>query len=264
MLDITFVITLMLCVGLIVSLGPPPIGKALPVLMYHQVRPHPSSDLAVSPETFEHQLQQLHQKGYQGISFSDLASHIDEKKPLPRRPVIVTFDDGYTDIETYALPILQAYNMPSTVFLPVGMIGAQNSWDGGTEPLLNYEALFRLMEHRVEYGLHTMRHSNVRNLSDQELSTDIQECINTLNVNQLPHLPVLAYPYGAFHRHDAAKRRAMRRVLDEAGIKFAVRIGSRINRIPILRRFEVTRINVHNTDIDWRFALKLRRGRLRL
>jgi hypothetical protein len=56
----------------------------------------------------------------------------------------------------------------------------------------------------------------------------------------------------------------MRRVLENAGIKFAVRIGSRINRIPLLKPFEVTRINVHNTDVDWRFALKLRRGRLRL
>ena len=264
MFDPILLFTLILLLGLIIPLGPPPIGKALPVLMYHQVRPEPSSDLAVSPATFEHQLEQLRQKGYEGISFNDLAEHIDQKKPLPRRPVILTFDDGYADLETHALPLLKSYNMPSTVFLPVAMIGAQNSWDGGTDQLLDYDALFRLAEHRVEYGLHTLRHTNLRHVSDQELFDDLTGCVQELNENQLPHLPILAYPYGAFHRHDAAKRRAMRRVLENAGIKFAVRIGSRINRIPLLKPFEVTRINVHNTDVDWRFALKLRRGRLRL
>lgn len=264
MLEPTFLFLLLVLIGLLVSLGPPPIGKALPVLMYHQVRPNPQCELAVSPETFDHQLAHLRKAGYESVSFHDLDAHLEGRGTLPRKPVIITFDDGYADLEEYALPILRHHDMSSTFFLPVGMIGKQNSWDDGDDPLLDYDALFRLAEHRVEYGLHTMTHTNLRLVTNEQLKDDMAQCMAELKENQLPFLPVLAYPYGAYHRHDGPKRRAMRQALTEAGIRFAVRIGSRINRIPLLKPYEITRINVHDSDIGWRWPLKLKRGRLRL
>ncbi len=91
----------------------------LPVIMYHHIDTISNVDkndkiavgLRVSPEVFERQLQYIRDNNYNTITSFDLADYMDAKKELPKKPILLTFDDGYKDNYTNALPLLEKYKM---------------------------------------------------------------------------------------------------------------------------------------------------------
>src|SRR5256712_4011746 len=93
----------------------------LPVLLYHKIdRIPPGARYPrsyVTPERFEAQLAFLRRRGYESISFADYLAYRHGAGRLPRRPVIVTFDDGYRSNRDVALPLLQQYGFRATIFL---------------------------------------------------------------------------------------------------------------------------------------------------
>lgn len=70
----------------------------------------------VSPEQFEAQIRALSEAGYTGVSFDELQAYVLRGEPLPKKPVVITFDDGYLSNYTLAYPILQKYGMKATIF----------------------------------------------------------------------------------------------------------------------------------------------------
>jgi len=95
----------------------------VPILMYHYVSelpPNPDRyrrDLTVSPENFEAQLQYLADAGYHTITLTDLYLHLTQGYPLPEKPVILTFDDGYKDAYEVVFPLLLDYGFTGTFFV---------------------------------------------------------------------------------------------------------------------------------------------------
>ena len=100
-----------------------PDSAEVPILMYHYVdEPPPEADrlrrdLTVRPETFEAQLQYLSDSGYDTIYLADLYLHLTQGQPLPEKPIILTFDDGYRDAYTVVFPLLQEYGFVGTFFV---------------------------------------------------------------------------------------------------------------------------------------------------
>jgi peptidoglycan/xylan/chitin deacetylase (PgdA/CDA1 family) len=94
---------------------------ALPVLMYHHVSPNPGL-VTVSPETFRAQMAWLARRGYRGVTCRDLERFLGGKT-LPKKSVLITFDDGYLDNYVYAHPVLQAFGLHGVIFLVTGWIG---------------------------------------------------------------------------------------------------------------------------------------------
>jgi|GEM_PF-7126681 len=94
-------------------------GRAnVPVLMYHNVSPTGSGSTNITPALFEAHLAALRDGGYTAVMPDDLLAYVNEGKPLPAKPVVITFDDGYyTNYET-AYPLLKAYGMRATMFIP--------------------------------------------------------------------------------------------------------------------------------------------------
>jgi peptidoglycan/xylan/chitin deacetylase (PgdA/CDA1 family) len=111
----------------------------VPILMYHYISVAPlgadavRQDLSVSPEHFEQQLQYLRAQGYESITLYDLLLAVQTGVPLPPKPVVLTFDDGYRDSYTYAFPLLQRYGYTGAFFLNVAFIDNQYpeylTWD---------------------------------------------------------------------------------------------------------------------------------------
>ncbi len=130
----------------------------VPILMYHHIdNPPPGAgslqrDLSVTLENFEAQLRYLQQQGYETITLNDLALHLTMGKPLPPKPIILTFDDGYVNAYTHAFPLLQRYGFAGTFFLVSAPIDAQNpdflSWDQVTEM---YAAGMRFEPHSYDH-----------------------------------------------------------------------------------------------------------------
>ena len=101
------------------------------IIVYHRVGSKDAWSLdSVSVQGFEAQIKYLN-KYYNILSLSELTELIQEKKPLPKRVVVLTFDDCYKDIYLYAYPILKKYSAPATIFLTPGHIGTGNLfwWD---------------------------------------------------------------------------------------------------------------------------------------
>lgn len=87
----------------------------VPVLMYHHVSPSPGA-ITCSPANFEDQLRWLSERRYRSLTSAEFAGHLSGK-PVPRRSVLITFDDGYLDNWVYAHPLLKKYGFNAVIFL---------------------------------------------------------------------------------------------------------------------------------------------------
>ena len=121
------------------------------ILTYHRVCPKNDdwSLETINPHAFEQQMEYFCRK-YEILSLADLTQHIMQAKRLPKRAVVITFDDGYLDNYLYAYPILNKYHIPATIFLTTGQISSDKLfwWDkvgyiiqNTSERQLNFEEL---------------------------------------------------------------------------------------------------------------------------
>ena len=86
-------------------------GIKLPIIMYHSVLKSKSGNYIVHPDTLENDLKYIQSKGYSTITMTDLIGYVYNDYPLPEKPIIITFDDGYYNNFGYAIPILKEANL---------------------------------------------------------------------------------------------------------------------------------------------------------
>jgi peptidoglycan/xylan/chitin deacetylase (PgdA/CDA1 family) len=98
-----------------------PNGIKVPIIMYHSVLKEKARQgkYIVSPETFESDVQYLLNNGYKPVAVQDLINYVEKDIPLPQKPVILTFDDGYYNNYYYVFPIAKRYNI-KIVISPIG------------------------------------------------------------------------------------------------------------------------------------------------
>jgi peptidoglycan/xylan/chitin deacetylase (PgdA/CDA1 family) len=95
---------------------------SVPVLMYHHVCPLPGM-VSVSPQTFERQMKFLASSGYTTLTSDEFLDFLAQRAQIPKKSVLITFDDGYLDNYIYAFPILKQYRVRATIFVVTGWIG---------------------------------------------------------------------------------------------------------------------------------------------
>ena len=106
----------------------------LPVLMYHHIDQDVSSDMTVSPTRFEEQIAALTQNGWHRVTIAQLIDFVDHGTPLPPKPVLITFDDGYASNLEVAAPILEKYGQHGVVFV-IGINAGQTLYPHTGQPL---------------------------------------------------------------------------------------------------------------------------------
>jgi peptidoglycan/xylan/chitin deacetylase (PgdA/CDA1 family) len=106
----------------------------LRVLMYHKVNDVPANPVTVPTSLFAEQMAQLRELGYAVVGLDAVVAHYRDGAQLPRRPVLITFDDGYRDNLTHAAPVLERHGYPAVVFVPIGFLD-------GDRPLPHEEQL---------------------------------------------------------------------------------------------------------------------------
>src|SRR5262249_33477975 len=153
----------------------PVVTQQLPILRYHRVAPTGAAATRryrVTPTAFAEQLKYLNSAGYYSVSLEEWRRAREEKKPLPGRAVLITFDDGYQDFYTYAWPLLKRYGFSATVFLVTDAIGRTNAWGAPydeTVTLLSWPEIQQLQKDGVEFGSHTARHRPLIALTPAEV-----------------------------------------------------------------------------------------------
>jgi peptidoglycan/xylan/chitin deacetylase (PgdA/CDA1 family) len=191
-------------------------GIRLPVLLYHHVgplRPGTFATLTVSPQKFRSQVEWLFRNGYQAITARDWWRCCSEGKELPKKPVLLTFDDGYEDLAEFAFPILKQHGFGATVFIVTSQIGGTNAWDqnngsAAAHDLLNAEDILYWTRDGIEFGSHSVTHPDMTALSEQALDVEAGASSRELSAVLGQEVCSFAYPYG---RMNAVVREAVNR-----------------------------------------------------
>ncbi len=246
-----------------------PRRSGLPSLMYHKVGDcPPGSTLAklwVSAADFRRQLGYLKRHAYTPLRFSDLKAAEEGAQPMPRRPVLITFDDGYANNYEVAFPILEEFGMKANIFLVYETIDHHNAWhDPAGEPwlrMLTWEQVRRMQESGlVEFGSHTMRHRHLPSLSPEDARWEIKESRRRIEDKLGRTVFGFAYPYGA-----GAYDPRLRGLAREAGYRYDFGIRQGISPLPWdPASGPLKRLFVRGGDFAWDFHLNMTRGRARL
>lgn len=121
--------------------------------------------------------------------------------------VALTFDDGYTDTFTQALPLLKKYGCTATCYLVSDAIGTHNHWDAAylseTKPLMSHHQVHRWLAAGMEIGSHSRSHPKLQELDEATASAEIVESRQALRAAFGVHVDHFAYPFGRFSQATA-------------------------------------------------------------
>jgi peptidoglycan/xylan/chitin deacetylase (PgdA/CDA1 family) len=178
-------------------------ASKVPILMYHRVSTFPGDGLSLPAQAFEAQMAYLRSHGFHTISLGLLHQHLTNGIALPRKPVVLTFDDGYEDNFANALPILLRNGMTATVFIIGDRIGQTNDWEQRpgrpTSRLMSAEQIRAWREAGLEVGSHTMSHPHLSSLTAEGLARELSESKAVLESLVGDPVHFLCYPYGDFN-----------------------------------------------------------------
>jgi peptidoglycan/xylan/chitin deacetylase (PgdA/CDA1 family) len=173
------------------AMAPGPSAINVPILTYHYIRVNPDRNdrlgfaLSVTPGDFAAQMDWLAQNGYHTITTEDLYTYLNKYGGLPSKPVILTFDDGYADFYTTALPILRSHGFVAVSYVVSGFVG----WPGYMTSAQIREA----DRSGMEIGSHTVNHPNLANMSAAAVWSQLTQ--SKLFLEQVLGHPVLSFCY---------------------------------------------------------------------
>ncbi|WP_245839452.1 polysaccharide deacetylase family protein [Mycobacterium aquaticum] len=173
--------------------------------MYHSVSDSPAASirgLSVRPKAFAEQVTYLARNGFTGLTFGELCRLRRSGEPLPQRPVVLTFDDGYADLVEEALPVLTSHGFPATVFITTGWLDDAGQRAAGTPPdrMLTWRQLTILEQAGVEIGAHSHSHPQLDQISVKQLRAELADPKSLLEEHLGHSVATLAYPYGYSNR----------------------------------------------------------------
>jgi poly-beta-1,6-N-acetyl-D-glucosamine N-deacetylase len=167
----------------------------VPVVMYHDILPEKQVFFDVTPAEFEAHLKRIQQKGLTPISLDQLVTHLRTGTPLPAKPILLSFDDGYAGHYTYVYPLLKRYGYPGVFGIYTSKVGKKLGRSSLTWAQIKEMAADPL----VTIASHSISHpENLTTLTDQQLQTEVIESKRILE--QELKIPVnhFVYPVGHY------------------------------------------------------------------
>jgi peptidoglycan/xylan/chitin deacetylase (PgdA/CDA1 family) len=175
----------------------------VPILMYHVITKAPAgvanAELWVDKDVFAAEMRALRKAGYTAVTLQQVWEAWAEGGPLPRKPIVLTFDDGYLSHFTHAKPVLRALGWPGVLYLTTRNIGP----DG-----LTVRQLRSLIKAGWEIGSHTLTHPDLTTLDDAALAHELRESRRVLRRRLGVEATVFAYPAGRFDARVQAATKA--------------------------------------------------------
>ncbi|MCQ4083277.1 polysaccharide deacetylase family protein [Streptomyces sp. RB6PN25] len=200
-------------------------GSPVPVLMYHAVADVPSRAarrLSVAPVAFAQQMELLAAGGFTPVTAGRLAEAWRDRRPLPPRPVLITFDDGYEGVHRHALAALKGHGFVATLFVSTGWLRGRPAADltpGAPDTMLDWAQVGELAAAGLEIGAHSHSHPQLDQLPDEHLWFEVVRCKEILH-EELGTAPgSFAYPYGYSSRR-------VRRFVRAAGYGVGLAVGN--------------------------------------
>lgn len=203
-------------------------GLKVLVLNYHKID-YLSHSLSVSPDDFDSQMKYLYDHGYHTISPDELYAALAGIGGLPDNPVLITFDDGYSDNYKNAFPVLKKYNFRAAVFVVTDFLDKYPQY-------LTWDQAREMDAYGISIESHTVDHRPMTDLTDEQLRNELIESKKKAEEELGHEVGFVAYPTGTYNLHIAE-------MVKEAGYKgaFTIKYGNvdeasnvyAIERIPI-------------------------------
>ena len=221
--------------------------KHIPILMYHSIADHAAPkfrQFAVSPALFAEHMAYLRQANYTSLTVTQFVNACaqertgDHKGPHPtststpaptiyERPVIITFDDGFADFYSAALPVLKQHGFTATLYVVTAFLDGTSKWlwrEGEAQrPMLTWEQLAEISACGIECGAHSHRHPQLDLLTTAAAQEEIVGSKQILEERLGKAVHSFAYPFGY---HNAAVRRQVRAAGYTSACAVAYRVSS--------------------------------------
>ncbi|MGW2302889.1 polysaccharide deacetylase family protein [Streptomyces sp. NPDC001809] len=176
-----------------------PVPTRIPVLLYHAVMEDPPDwigEFTVSPKEFASQLDVIVASGRTAITVGTLAAHFADGTPLPPRPVVLTFDDGFADLAGPTAEALASRELRSTAYLTTGAITPGRPCLLPPAPMMALAQVPLLERYGMEVGAHTVTHPQLDTLTPRALRRELRESKLVLEDVLGHEVRHLAYPHG--------------------------------------------------------------------
>ncbi len=176
----------------------------VPVMMYHDILAEKQVFFDVTPNEFEAHLKLIKQKGLTPITMDQLVNHLRTGLPLPSKPILLTFDDGYEGHYKYVYPLLKKYNYPAVFSIYTQKVGKKMGRSS-----LNWQQLREMAKDPlVTIASHSVSHTVMEGLSPEQLLLETQESKRILEAELGIPIHYFTYPEGKFDQAawDAVKQ----------------------------------------------------------
>ena len=176
--------------------GSSPGAVRIPIIIYHRVRPDFPSEseaqrsFSITPQLFEQQLRYLQDQGYTAISLDEFVRDAELGTTSPAaKPVVLTFDDGWQNQYSYALPLLEKYHMTAVFYIYTDPIGKYPEF-------LTWDEIKTMDAAGMTIGSHTLSHPHLSSLSPAQLRNELFESKKVLEDHLGKSVVHFASPYG--------------------------------------------------------------------
>lgn len=170
----------------------------IPILMYHYISPLPADaddiriDLTITPDLFHDHIQYLQANGYTAISLYEVTDALLNGNPLPQKPVVLTFDDGYLDHYRYVFPILKETGFKGTFFVITAYA------DQALPAHLSWEQIQEMADSGMHMEAHTKNHLDLRERDRDFLIYEILGSLESVGAHTGISSVMFAYPGGRY------------------------------------------------------------------
>jgi peptidoglycan/xylan/chitin deacetylase (PgdA/CDA1 family) len=163
----------------------------VPVLCYHNFTENRNTDITLSRKTFEEQIGSLAHSGYHSVLPDDLYDHLTTGKPLPTKPIIISFDDTREAQYTIAVPIMEKYGFKGVFFIMTVCVDKKNYFSSAQ--------IKDLSDRGHVIAAHTYDHPLISDIKgNRQWFKELAEPKALLEKIIQKHVDFFAYPYGSF------------------------------------------------------------------
>lgn len=220
----------------------------VPVLMYHEIadRAQSRSRLAVSPDAFAAQLDCLANAGFKTMTAGAVSKVLTRgDRELPERTIVLTFDDGYEDFHSRAMPLLSQHGFTATLFLTSGWVQDVGAGSAGRRPgrMLSWDQVTETAYAGIEIAAHSRWHPQLDQLPERLVREELYTSKAWLEERLGVPVPGLAYPFGY---SNATVRRVARETGYGYGFAVRNRMASTSSDLFALERLTVRRATTLN------------------
>ncbi len=163
----------------------------IPVLMYHSIGTKYDRSICVSEKLFQEQMEWLYNHNFHTVNLDEFYSALSGKSAFPDNPILVTFDDGFSDNYQVAWPILKQYGFNATFFIVTSQINPYN---------IDWDQLRELVRQGNSIGSHSVNHFDLTTLNTKQQEKELRESKEMLEENLGTSIKAFCFPYGGYNK----------------------------------------------------------------